>query len=156
MPPSCPCASIGSMRGERRLRTRTAESRAFAERVQVVMQLTSRLNALEFDDLDARNALLGEILGRPVPETVTIYPPFYSDHGLGIELGDRVFVNQGCYFLDLGGISIGDRTMIGPQVTLSTADIPWSSPSGTTSSPTRPSSSSRTSGSGPARRSRPG
>jgi acetyltransferase-like isoleucine patch superfamily enzyme len=112
------------MRGERRLRTRTAESRAFAERVQVVMQLTSRLNALEFDDLEGRNALLGEILGRPVPETVTIYPPFYSDHGLAIELGDRVFVNQGCYFLDFGGISIGDRTMIGPQVTLSTAGHP--------------------------------
>jgi acetyltransferase-like isoleucine patch superfamily enzyme len=112
------------MRGERRLRTRTAESRAFAERVQVVMQLTSRLNALEFDDLDARNALLGEILGRPVPDTVTIYPPFYSDHGFGIELGERVFVNQGCYFLDFGGISIGDRTMIGPKVTLSTAGHP--------------------------------
>jgi acetyltransferase-like isoleucine patch superfamily enzyme len=112
------------MRGERRLRTRTTESRAFAERVQVVMDLTSRLNVLPFSDLDARNSLLGEVLGRPVPDTVTIYPPFYCDYGLHIELGDRVFVNQGCYFLDFGGISIGDRTMIGPQVTLSTGGHP--------------------------------
>ena len=104
--------------------TRTPESRAFAERVQVVMALTSRLNVLPFDDLEARNALLGEILGRPFPESVTIYPPFFCDHGLGIELGEQVFVNQGCYFQDLGGISIGDRTMIGPGVTLSTAGHP--------------------------------
>ncbi len=88
------------------------------------MELTSRLNVLPFSDLDARNALLGEILGRPVPETVSIYPPFYCDYGLHIELGERVFVNQGCYFLDLGGITIGDRTMIGPGVTLSTAGHP--------------------------------
>jgi acetyltransferase-like isoleucine patch superfamily enzyme len=109
---------------ERRLRTHTPESRSFAERVQIVMELTSRLNVLPFSDVDARNELLGDILGRPFPDTVTIYPPFYSDYGLGIEFGDRVFVNQGCYFLDLGGISIGDRVLIGPNVTLSTAGHP--------------------------------
>ena len=112
------------MRQEQRLRRGTPESRAFAERVQVVMELTSRLNVLPFSDLAGRNALLGEILGRPVPETVTIYPPFFCDHGLGIELGEQVFVNQGCYFLDLGGISIGDRTLIGPGVTISTGGHP--------------------------------
>lgn len=112
------------MRNERRLQARTPESREFAERVQVVMELTSRLNALPFADVAARNALLGEVLGRPLPETVTVYPPFYCDHGLGITFGENVFVNQGCWFLDLGGISIGDRTMIGPNVTLSTAGHP--------------------------------
>jgi acetyltransferase-like isoleucine patch superfamily enzyme len=109
---------------ERRLPARTPESREFAERVQIVMNLTSHLNVLPFSDTDARNALLGEILGKPLPDTVTIYPPFYSDYGLGIEFGERVFVNQGCYFLDFGGITIGDRTMIGPKVTLSTAGHP--------------------------------
>jgi len=113
-----------AMLEERRMRTRTPESRRFAERVQVVMELTSRLNMLPFSDLAGRNALLGEILGRPLPDRVTIYPPFFCDHGLGIEFGEQVFVNQGCYFLDLGGISIGDRTMIGPGVTLSTAGHP--------------------------------
>lgn len=88
------------------------------------MDLTSRLNVLPFSDLDARNALLGEIFGTPLPETVTVYPPFYCDYGLGVAFGERVFVNQGCWFLDFGGISIGDRTMIGPGVTLSTAGHP--------------------------------
>jgi acetyltransferase-like isoleucine patch superfamily enzyme len=118
------CASIGVMLKERRLKTRTPESRAFAQRVQVVMDLTSRLNVLPFSDLDARNTLLSEILGRPLPETATIYPPFYCDYGLNIELGERVFVNQGCWFLDFGGITIGDQAMIGPNVTLSTAGHP--------------------------------
>jgi acetyltransferase-like isoleucine patch superfamily enzyme len=112
------------MREERRMAARTPESRAFAARVQVVMGLTSRRNQLPDDDLDSRKALLGEILGRPLPVTVTIYPPFFCDHGLGIELGERVFVNQGCHFSDLGGISIGDRTMIGPGVTLTTSGHP--------------------------------
>jgi acetyltransferase-like isoleucine patch superfamily enzyme len=108
----------------RRLRGRTPESRAFAQRVQVVMDLTSRLNVLPFGDTEARTALLGEILGRPLGETVTIYPPFYCDYGLGLELGERVFVNQGCSFSDRGGIRIGDRTMIGPMATLTTTGHP--------------------------------
>jgi acetyltransferase-like isoleucine patch superfamily enzyme len=112
------------MHDEHRMRTRTPESRAFAERVQLVMELTSRLNVLPFSGLAARNALLSEILGKPVPETLTLYPPFYCDYGLGIEFGDRVFVNQGCFFLDFGGITIGDRVLIGPGVTLSTAGHP--------------------------------
>jgi acetyltransferase-like isoleucine patch superfamily enzyme len=112
------------MSAEPRLRGRTPESRSFAERVQVVMDLTSRLNLLPFSDLEARKALLGEILGKPLADTVTIYPPFYCDYGLGIEFGERVFVNQGCSFSDRGGISIGDRTLIGPMVALSTGGHP--------------------------------
>lgn len=106
------------------MRTRTAESREFVERVQVVMGLTSRLNALPFDDLDARTALLAEIFGGPVPESLSILPPFYCDYGLGASFGERVFINQGCFFLDFGGITIGDRVLIGPRVTLSTAGHP--------------------------------
>lgn len=88
------------------------------------MELTSRLNVLPFSDIDTRNALLGEILGKPLPDTVTIYPPFYCDYGLGMEFGERVFINQACSFSDRGGITIGDRTLIGPQVTLTTAGHP--------------------------------
>lgn len=103
---------------------RTPESRAVTERVKVVLGLTSRLNRLPYDDLDGRTALLAEVLGRPWPETVTLYPPFYCDHGLRLDLGDHVFVNQNCSFYDLGGITIGARTMVGPGVTLLTAGHP--------------------------------
>jgi acetyltransferase-like isoleucine patch superfamily enzyme len=109
---------------ERFIPRRTPESRAVTGRVQEAMLLTSRLNLLAFDDVEERQVLLGRLLGRPVPETVTIYPPFHCDYGLNLEFGEGVFVNQGCWFLDIGGITIGDRTMIGPNVTLSTAGHP--------------------------------
>ncbi|MEU9205169.1 sugar O-acetyltransferase [Streptomyces sp. NPDC048332] len=112
------------MRNEQRIRSRTPESRAFAERVQLVMTLTARLNTLPFDHLDARKTLLGEIFDSPLPDSLTILPPFYCDYGLGATFGEKVFINQGCYFLDLGGITIGDRVLIGPGVTLSTAGHP--------------------------------
>ena len=112
------------MRNEQRLPTRTPESRAFAERVQLVMNLTARLNGLPFDDLDARRTVLTEIFGSPVPDSLTILPPFYCDYGLGTSFGERVFVNQGCFFLDLGSITVGSRVLIGPRVTLSTAGHP--------------------------------
>jgi acetyltransferase-like isoleucine patch superfamily enzyme len=88
------------------------------------MELTSRLNTLAFSDLDARRALLGEIFGQPVPDSLTVLPPFYCDYGLGATFGEKVFINQGCFFLDFGGITIGDRVLIGPRVTLSTSGHP--------------------------------
>ncbi|SDT30290.1 Hexapeptide repeat of succinyl-transferase [Actinoplanes derwentensis] len=112
------------MRNEQRIPTRTPESRDFAVRVQTVMNLTAKLNALPFDDLAARRRLLTEIFGGPIPESLSILPPFHCDYGLGASFGERVFINQGCYFLDLGGITIGDRVLIGPRVTLTTAGHP--------------------------------
>ena len=112
------------MRNERLIPRRTPESRAVTDRVQVVMDLTSRLNLLRHSDLEARTELLAEIFGRPVPETLTLYPPFYCDYGLNLQFGEQVFVNQNCSFYDLGGITIGDRTMIAPGVTLLTAGHP--------------------------------
>jgi acetyltransferase-like isoleucine patch superfamily enzyme len=88
------------------------------------MNLTSRLNVLPFEELDARKGLLTEIFGRPIPDSLSVLPPFYCDYGLGASFGERVFINQGCFFLDYGGITIGDRVLIGPRVTLSTAGHP--------------------------------
>ncbi len=109
---------------ERRIPVRTPEWRAAYERIQVAMELTSRLNALPFGDLASRAALLGELLGKPLPETAVVHPPFYCTYGLGISLGERAFVGQACSFLDLGGITIGERAMIAPKVTLITEGHP--------------------------------
>lgn len=109
---------------ERRIRTRTPEWRGVYERIQVALELTSRLNALPFGHIDSRRRLLGELLGTPPPETALVHPPFYCTYGLGIALGEKSFVGQGCTFLDLGGITIGDRAMISPRVTLVTEGHP--------------------------------
>lgn len=100
------------------------EWRATFERVQIAMELTSRLNAMPFNDLDSRYALLRDLLGDPPPEKAFIHPPFYCTTGIGTRLGERTSVGQACSFLDLGGITVGDRTMISPKVTLITEGHP--------------------------------
>lgn len=98
--------------------------RAMSQRVLQVTGLTSRLNVLPFDDEAGRTELIEQILGRPLPPRVTIYPPFFTDHGLNLDLGERVFINQNCTFLDYAGIRIGARTMIAPKVTFITVGHP--------------------------------
>ena len=97
---------------------------AMSERVLRATELTSRLNVLPFDDEVARTALLEQILGCALAPGLTIHPPFFTDHGLRLELGERVFVNQNCTFLDYAGIRIGDRSMIAPRVTFITMGHP--------------------------------
>lgn len=75
--------------GERRPELQTPP-----QRVPVVMDLASRLNALAFTDKDAQRALLEEIFGGQVPETLTLYTPLYCDYGLNIKVGERAFLNR--------------------------------------------------------------
>lgn len=50
-----------------------------------------------------------------------IRAPFYCDYGVNIFLGEDVFINFDCVFLDLAPIRIGRGTLIGPKVQLLTA-----------------------------------
>lgn len=104
--------------------TRTPESKAFAMRVQTVMTLCAELNVLDFADLAGRRRILADIFGQSLPESLTVLPPLHSDYGLHSSFGERVFINQGCFLLDFGGITIGDDVLIGPRVTLSTTGHP--------------------------------
>ena len=100
------------------------EFTAMSERVVQVTELTSRLNVLPFDDEPGRTALLEQILGGPLAAGVTVYPPFYTDHGLRLDLAERVFINQGCTFLDYAGIRLGRGVMVGPKATFITMGHP--------------------------------
>jgi acetyltransferase-like isoleucine patch superfamily enzyme len=106
------------------MRIHSPEFQAMSERVLRVTALTSRLNVLPFDDEAGKAALFEEILGRPLPERATIYPPFFTDHGLNLDLADRVFINQNCTFLDYAGIRLGERVMVGPKATFITVGHP--------------------------------
>ncbi|QNJ43380.1 DapH/DapD/GlmU-related protein [Streptomyces buecherae] len=112
------------MPDEDRLYVQTPEFARVAERIEYVTTLTSRLNVLPFDDKAGRAALLSEIIGRKLPDSVTVYPPFYTDHGLRIDFGEHVFVNQNCVFYDQGGIRLGDGVLIGPKTNLISSDHP--------------------------------
>lgn len=53
-----------------------------------------------------------------------IIPPFSTGCGLNTTIGRNVFINQGCHFMDLGGIAIVDDVMIGPKVHLISSGHP--------------------------------
>ena len=112
------------MPGDLLMRIHTPEFQAMAERVLRASELTSRLNVLPFEDDAGKARLFEQILGRPLPRRVTIHPPFYTDHGLRLELGERVFINQNCTFLDYAGIRLGAGVMVGPKATFITVGHP--------------------------------
>ena len=106
------------------MRIQSPAFQAMAERVLRATELTSRLNVLPFEDEERKAELFEQILGKPLPDRVTVYPPFYTDHGLNLDLGERVFINQNCTFLDYAGIRLGERVMVGPKVTFITMGHP--------------------------------
>ena|ERR1700761_2775961 len=102
----------------------TPESAAMTAEVKRAMAITAALNRLALNDADEIRALFSELIGRPVDDSVMLVPPFYATGGSGLRVGRNVFVNQNCTFYDLGGITIGDDVMIGPNVSLLTSGHP--------------------------------
>ena len=89
------------------------------EAAQEAFQITAELNTGHHDPTEVR-ALLSRLTGRPVDDSVTVFPPFHSEFGKNLHLGKNVFINLGCRFQDTGGITIGDGTLIGHGSTLTT------------------------------------
>ncbi|KRV46667.1 maltose acetyltransferase [Wenjunlia vitaminophila] len=85
--------------------------------------LTDRFNASSIDDLDARRALLAELLGE-LGEGVVVRPPLRVDYGYQISIGPRSFLNCGAVLLDVARITIGADAQIGPNVQLLTPTHP--------------------------------
>ena len=67
---------------------------------------------------------LGNIIGKKLDETITVFAPFYTNFGRFITLGKNVFINHACSFLDMGGITLEDEVLIGPKVNLITENHP--------------------------------
>jgi acetyltransferase-like isoleucine patch superfamily enzyme len=106
---------------ERRISTKSEEWAQLAAGTERAFTLVERLNRLPYADQDAIRAVFSDLTGQAVDETFRLVPPFWSDHGLQLRIGSRVFVNHGCTINDLGGIDIGDQVMIGPNVQLITS-----------------------------------
>jgi acetyltransferase-like isoleucine patch superfamily enzyme len=97
-----------------------SKQHAFMHRAaQEALRVIAELNA-EYREPEEVRALLSRLTGREVAESVTVFPPFYSEFGKNLTLGEDVFINQGCRFQDTGGISIGDGSLIGHGSILTT------------------------------------
>ena len=106
------------------IRTRTPEFRAFHDRVKVATRLSSKLSAYCMDEAESIQKAFEELTGKPVGDSFTLIPPFYTDYGLNITVGRAVFIGYGCAFTGHGAINIADQVMIAHKVNLVTAGHP--------------------------------
>ena len=63
---------------------------------------------------------LRKITSSDIPDTVRMFTPFHINYGKSTTFGKDSFVNFGCTFLALGGITIEDGVFIGPHCVLAT------------------------------------
>ena len=85
--------------------------------------LCFELNHTKPSNSEKRNAILTDLLNDK-PDNLEILSPFQVDYGYNVFLGNNVFVNHDCYFMDGGKIFIGDNVFIGPSCGLYTAVHP--------------------------------
>jgi len=90
--------------------------------VNETIALSAKLNAST--SIDEIRSVLSEIWGQIIDPSTTVLAPFSTNFGKHTRIGKNVFVNHGCSFLDLGGITIEDDVLIGPQVKLVTENHP--------------------------------
>ena len=84
------------------------------EAVSRTIELSAALNTST--GIDQIRDRLSEIIGTQLDQSTNIFIPFHTNFGRFISLGRKVFINHGCTFLDLGGITIEDEVLIGPKV----------------------------------------
>lgn len=83
------------------------------------MRITGKLNASYHTPEEVRS-IISELTGQEIDESVWIVPSFYTDFGQFIRFGKKVFVNNGCTFMDRGGITLEDGVFVGPNVNIIT------------------------------------
>lgn len=92
------------------------------ERLQTRL-LIKKLNDTREDEEDKRTAILKELIPN-AGSGLWLQPPFYCDYGSNILIGEKVFFNFNCVVLDVTFVTIGSRTLFGPNVQIYTATHP--------------------------------
>lgn len=86
---------------------------------QEALKLTAELNN-SYHTPEEIQEIFSRLTGKPINDTLGIFPPFYTDCGKNITIGNHVFFNSGCKFQDQGGITIDDGAFLGHNVVLAT------------------------------------
>ena len=85
--------------------------------------LLKQLNDSSEDQPEERENILKQLIPN-AGEGSWLQPPFYCDYGTNIILGEKVFFNFNCVLLDVATITVGSRTLFGPNVQVYTAGHP--------------------------------
>lgn len=90
---------------------------------QEALKQTAELNNSYHTPEEIRE-IFARLTGKPINDTLGIFPPLYTDCGKNITVGNHVFFNSGCNFQDQGGITIDDGALIGHNVVLTVIKEP--------------------------------
>lgn len=85
--------------------------------------LIKELNDSRDDEEESRLSILKELIPQ-AGDGLWLQPPFYCDYGTNIVTGEKVFFNFNCVVLDVMQVTIGHRTLFGPNVQIYTATHP--------------------------------
>lgn len=95
------------------------ESIAMTQRAYDIRRLTIDLNCT-FHTHEEIIDIFSKIIEKPVPSSFGLFPPFYTEYGKNISVGENVFINAGCKFQDHGGIVLEDGVLVGHNVVIAT------------------------------------
>ncbi len=85
--------------------------------------LIKAFNETSEEHTTERSRLLKELVPNAAPG-LWLQPPFYCDYGYNMLVGESVFFNFNCIVLNVAPVTIGSRTMFGPNVQVYTATHP--------------------------------
>jgi len=86
---------------------------------QEAQKITMEMNNKYHSPEEVRE-LFSKLTAYEIDDSCIIIPPFYTEFGKNTKVGKNVFINSGCHFQDNGGIEIGDGTMFGFNVNITT------------------------------------
>lgn len=100
--------------------TRDPELRRLSNNAKDLMRV---YNSLPAENMDLRNQILHSLFGF-CGENVRVNQPIFVDYGCNVSLGRNSLININCTLLDAGKITIGENTLIGPDVKIYTTIHP--------------------------------
>ena len=92
----------------------------FNRRVEA-KKLFKEFNATTDDEVEKRQEIMRKLF-KKVGERVFMEPNFTCEFGKNITLGNDLYINFGCTLLDCGQIVIGNNTLLGPNVSMYSAN----------------------------------
>lgn len=101
-----------------------AQGSRLREASYATMKLVQQMNNSS-EPQEIRN-LLSQITDKEIDASTAVFPPLYINYGKNTRIGKNVFINFGCTFLDLGGITIEDNVLLAPGVKLLSEGHPLS------------------------------
>lgn len=79
-----------------------------------VKELCREYNSLSFADVENRDKIIKQILGK-TGKNILIEPNFFCDYGYNIEVGENFYMNHNCVILDCAKVTFGDNVFVGPN-----------------------------------------